>query len=192
MTEASELVVARLRAHLRAQWPHSAIDSFFWDAGPIDEALPDFRVWRITPAEASDAWIYVSEGAWAVETAADYRIEFLLMAPEESPIHVETLAMVAHFHADTRHRLDAGYTMNIGRGWTETATLTHLLVSVPYPIGPSFEFCKADSLTVRYLWLLPVTESEVQYRHREGLEALEALFDEKSIETLDPVRESVV
>jgi len=140
----------------------------------------------------ADPWTYVSEGAWVVETVTDYRLEFVLMAHQESPIHVETLAMVANFHADPKHRLDVGHTINIGRGWTETASLTHFLISVPYPIGPSFEFCEADSLKVRYLWLLPVTESEVQFRHRKGLEALEALFDEKSIETLDPVRESVV
>ena len=46
--------------------------------------------------------------------------------------------------------------------------------------------------TVRFLWLIPVTESEIQYKKRFGMEALEDQFEKTQFNFLDSLRESVV
>jgi hypothetical protein len=48
------------------------------------------------------------------------------------------------------------------------------------------------SLNVQFLWLIPVTIEEVNYKKKEGLEALEQKFEENSFNYLDIYRRSVV
>lgn len=87
---------------------------FEWTADPIGTRLPAFRVRRIAPRKRSDPWVYDTVGA-GQDVDGNGGKEFFLLSPTESPAHVETLAMVAHYHADPRYRLTIGSTMNIGR-----------------------------------------------------------------------------
>jgi len=45
---------------------------------------------------------------------------------------------------------------------------------------------------VRFLWLVPVTKEEVEFKKRNGLEALENEFEKKTLDYVNPLRESVV
>jgi hypothetical protein len=45
---------------------------------------------------------------------------------------------------------------------------------------------------VQFLWLLPITKQEVEFKKKYGLEALEQKFDESAFNYLDPQRKSVV
>src|SRR5919106_2061901 len=81
---------------------------------------------------------------------------------------------------------------SIGAPWLDDSACDHLLVSVPYPYGPDLEVCAWQRGHARLLWLLPITEAERDYRATNGLEALEARFDEHAIEFWDPRRPSVV
>jgi Suppressor of fused protein (SUFU) len=42
----------------------------------------------------------------------------------------------------------------------------------------------------RILWLLPITRAEKDFRHENGLEALESLFDDHAIDPVDPKQTS--
>ncbi|MFI1767415.1 suppressor of fused domain protein [Streptomyces sp. NPDC020800] len=52
--------------------------------------------------------------------------------------------------------------------------------TVPFPGGHA-----------RFLWTLPVTTAEIEFRRRHGHEALEQLFDGAEIIPTDPFRASV-
>jgi len=179
-----------VRRHLEGFWPDHPQEEFSWTLGPVEERLPGFRVRRIAPVKPMDPWVYVTVGA---SGAADGNgVEFFILSPSESPRHVETLAMVASFHADPRYRLSIGRTVNIGRPWMEGAAADHLLVSLPYPYGPGLEHCDALDRHVQVLWLVPITEAEARYVGDRGLEALEQLLEHSNVDVISPMRRSLI
>lgn len=119
-------------------------------------------------------------------------MEFFLLSPRESPRHVETLAMLAHFHADARYRLSIGRTIDIGRPWMDDAAADHLLVSLPYLYGPALEHCTIGDRHVQLLWLVPITRQEAQYASECGLDALEELLERSGVDLLATHRSSLV
>jgi hypothetical protein len=191
MNEHSRLTLAR--RHVNDFWPDRKADLFTWNLGPIREVLPDFAVCRLTPRIAGESWAYVSIGASDVEMEPDYSVEFVLLAPDENARHIETLAIVAHYHATSPVKLDVGHIVNVGRPWLGTSICEHLLVSLPYPFGPNLEWCRPSSAkAIRFLWLLPITASEAAHARSFGLESLEQRFDELAIDAIDVQRSSAV
>jgi hypothetical protein len=180
-----------VRRHVKGFWPGHEQREFEWTAGPIGALLPDFRVRRIAPKAKAEPWVYTTIGAWQA-TEGNQSKEFFLLSPTESPAHVETLAMITHFHADPHHRLSIGSAVNIGRPWLDGATADNLLVSLPYPYGPALEHCAADGVHVQFLWLVPITAEEASYRGEHGLEALEQLLEKDGVNVIDPRRPSLV
>lgn len=67
---------------------------------------------------------------------------------------------------------------------------TYGLISLPYLDGPSLEW-NADR-SVRFLWLIPITKAERDFKMKNGLEVLEARFEEMGFDYADPARASVV
>ncbi len=179
--------------HVDNQWPENTKECFTWELGKIKEILPNFSVIRISPKSSNEPWVYLTQGAWEINSKDGFKSEFFIMCPYENPRHVETLAMLTSFHADPKHHLGIGSSVNVGRGWLEGSDCDHLLVSLPYPYGPDLEICKLDhDMTVKYLWLLPINHFENSYLKQNGLEALEQKFDEAEIDFLDPCRSSVI
>jgi hypothetical protein len=179
-----------VRRHLAGYWPDRPQEEFAWTLGPIEERLPGFRVRRVAPVKPTDPWVYVTVGA--SEAADGDGVEFFILSRSESPRHVETLAMVASFHADERYRLSIGQTVNIGRPWMEGSAANHLLVSLPYPYGPSLEHLDAPGRHVQFLWLVPITEAEARYVREQGLEAVEQLLECSEVDVIAPSRRSLV
>lgn len=193
MIESRELVHTKIQEHIARFWPRRQISSFSWTIGPIEKALPGFRVLVVAPHSKGEPWVYVSQGAWQVCSPNEDRCEFFLISPCDNVRHIETLAMVANFYADPKYRFHIGKVIDIGRPWAEGSAMRHLLVSLPFPYGPTFEWCRLSALDViRFCWLLPITESESDFVSEHGLEAMEAKFDEFGIDYLDPMRRSVV
>lgn len=181
-----------LFAHISAFWPTNLKEKFTWELGRIKNVLPRFCVIRVSPKTIEEPWIYITHGVWEVDMKKTYRVEFFIVCPYENPRHVETLAMLACYHADSGHFLDIGSSIAIGRGWLDQSDCEYLLVSLPYPYGPKLEMCMLDEkFIVRYLWLLPITKDENDYLKRYGVESLEQKFDEAEIDFLDPNRPSV-
>ena len=177
-----------VRKHIEQFWPDRIQEEFRWRLGPVEDLIPEFRVRRVAPSVPSDPWLYLTVVVSSVGTEG---LEFVLMSPVESPRHVETLAMVASFIADPRSSVSLGQTLNVGRPWIEGSDADHLLVSLPYPFGPSLEKCTVGQEVVTVLWLLPIHQEEARFAHERGVEALEQLFDAEGIDFLDPSRSSV-
>jgi hypothetical protein len=186
----AEHVRDAVRRHVERFWPDRPQEEFSWTLGPIEERLPGFRVRRVAPVQPTDPWVYVTVGA--AGTSDGDGMEFFLLSPSESPRHVETLAMVASFHADPRHRLAVGRTVDIGRPWIEGAVADHFVVALPYPYGPVLEHCDAPGRHVQVLWLVPITQAEAHHVGERGLEAFERLLEASEVDVISPSRRSLV
>ena len=185
---------AGVERHYGAWFPNQRFDEFTWDLGPVGERLPGFRVRRITPSNRSEPWVYLSVGAFlATGDEADVDgSEFMILAPKESPSHVESLAMVANFHADTDHRIDVGGVVRIGRPWVGRSRADHFVASLPYPYGPEFEVCPIGDRTVRVRWLVPITEAEAAFVREHGFDAFEERLESSGADLVSTRRRSVV
>jgi hypothetical protein len=178
--------------HLHSFWPNSSISEEGWDEGPIRENVPGFRVLKLRSDTLKRPVIYVTEGCFISEPEAHIRHEFFVISPNEERQQVETLTMLANFHADERFRLDVGSVVNIGESWVPGSTCNHLLISVPYPYGPKLEWLRLPDICVRFLWALPVTAREAAFAELNGFEALEQKFDAVRVDYLNPFRTSVI
>lgn len=173
----------KILSHLTNFWTGHKIKEFSWILGKIVEEMPDFRVFQVIPNSFDEPWIYVSSGIGKFLGQ-----EFFIISPFETPEHIETLAMLASISLQYPESFQLGKTVNIGRPWVEQSFCSHFLISLPYPYGTKLEFM--DS--IRFLWLLPITQQERLFLNTYSVEDLEKKFDEKGIDYLDINRESVI
>lgn len=183
-------ICGALEEHVRRSFPDQIIDSIAWDRGPIIETHPHFHVLRIAPARHDGLWTYVSIGGWGSVRDDERGMEFILITPAQTERATELLAMAVYYNRNGR--LGLGHTYPIGEPWLSGSHCDHVLVSVPYPFPPSVEIAHIGDRHVEFGWLLPITESERDFKVRHGLEALGSRFDQASIEYADPYRSAVV
>lgn len=176
----------QIRAHYEAQW-RSEARSQRWSAGPIHELPDDFEVLAFPP-RARRFWTYATCGMSQPQDGV--RIELHLFSPVEAAEHVELMTIVAHYHR-TGAPLGVGHTVNFGRPWLPTSSCEYGLISLPYLDGPALEHLNTSDGDVRFLWLVPITKSEVEFATKSGLDALERRFEEASFNYLDPMRSPV-
>jgi len=186
----ADQVYFELETHTRDFFAGHEVADFIWPLGPTQKMWPRFRVLCVSPGPKSNLWVYVSLGAWEINRAKGSSLEFMIFAAEESPRHIELLAMTAHYHFN--HNLGLGHTFPIGEPWLEGSNCNHLLVSLPYPFGPALEVCEVDGEHIHLCWLLPITLAERDFKTQYGLEALEELFDTRKLEYWSVGRASVV
>ena len=160
-----------------------------WHDGPRQEISRDFSVLQFPPSDDRTMWTYAT--ACMSRESDEERIEIHLFSPRKADEQIELLTAIAHYHR-TGSRLNLGHTVNFGRPWLPDSECTHGLLSLPYLDGPDLERLKIDGGTVRFLWLIPVTQQEVEFKKQYGLEKLEARFEEVGFDYLDPLRKSVV
>jgi hypothetical protein len=161
-----------------------------FDKGPIKSTIPGFHVIALEPGPKSDVWTYVSVGSGSFEHDGIPRVEFLITADEPTPEHTERLAMTAFYHHT--EKLGLGHTFPLGKPWASGSTLSHALISLPYPFGQDLEIFCSDGDHVHFYWILPITTEECAFRHASGLEALESIFSDTEMNYTDVKRASVV
>jgi len=130
----------------------------------------------------------VTVGAFQVRE--EHPLEFVVLAPHPGESLIELVTMTTYYHHT--HGLGHGHTVPIGRPWIPGADCDHLLISRPYPLGPELEICDVADGHFHVVWLLPITESEKNYKIENGLEELEQRFEEKRVEYWRGHRNSVV
>lgn len=157
--------------------------------GPIHDLLPEFRVLKFKPDVKRNYWIYATCGMSINGTKPC--LELFIFAPTENDFLIELLVAVAYYHV-SGHVLGLGHTVNFGCPWYDGSKCDYGLISLPYLDGPSLEWLKTDLKDIQFLWLIPITKEEVEYKKNNGLEALECLFEENSLDYINPFRESTV
>jgi len=174
--------------HYKKNWGVSGT-ARVWDKGPREELPEEFVVLEFAPTSKRSMWTYAT--ACMSQPDDESPIELHLFSPQSSQAHVELLTAIAHYH---RHdaQLDLGHTVNFGRPWMPGSQCDHGLISLPYLDGPDLENLSLDDIAVRFLWLIPITKNELEYKKKNGLEALEEEFDKQKFNYLDPLRDSIV
>jgi hypothetical protein len=183
-------VCGALEEHVRRFFVGRVIETFTWPAGPILEQNPHFRVLRIAPESSSDLWTYVSIGGWAATSADNHGLEFLVCTGSPDARAIELLAMTVFYNRGGK--LGLAHTMPIGEPWLPGSVCDHLLACLPYPFGPDLQTCHVGDRHVEFLWLLPITEAERNWKVSHGLEALESRFEETGLRYWQVDRASVL
>ena len=186
----SDIKTAML-AHIRKNWPSAKPSLMKWTIGGILTSIPEFLVCKIPPSEDYNSWVYISVGASKFLNAQGEHLEFALVAPYDSAEHIETLAMVAHFHSDPNFRLELGSVVDIGHSWVENSKCDHLLLDLPYFKGANFENLVVDKHCVRVLWLVPISKSEYNYIEKNGIDAFQDVLEQQKIRVSDPFRDTL-
>jgi hypothetical protein len=179
---------ASVRHHLQQFFTGHDSNEHQWTLGPTAVEFPRLRVAEFAPGPKTGLWMYATIGAW--EARDDRRLEFLIAAPEQDLRHVELATMTAWYHS--RHGLGTGHTLPIGEPWLRGSSCESFLVSLPYPFGPDLEICHFPGGHIHFLWLLPITAAEREFKMKEGVEALEQRFESSALEYWVPDRASVV
>ena len=98
--------------------------------------------------------------------------------------------MIAYYHHT--QTLGLGHTFPLGEPWAEGSVLDHALISLPYPFGPDLEILDSDQLHIHFYWILPVSDKECQFKAKNGLDALESVFEDGEIKFWDLSRKSMI
>ena len=157
--------------------------------GPIDELPDGFAVLEFEPHKERTMWTYATCCMSQVDD--DVPLELHIFSPKRSGEPVELLVATAHYHR-TGHTLGLGHTVNFGKAWIDASECEYGLISLPYLDGPTLEDLElSGGRSVKCLWLVPISKSEVEFKKANGLEALEERFDETQFNYLDPARSAV-
>lgn len=156
--------------------------------GPLHELPDGFKVLEFEPHGDRSMWTYATCGMSTPEDTSP--IELHIFSPKKSGEPVEILVAIAHYHR-TGSALSLGHTVNFGKPWVDASPCEYGLISLPYLDGPNLENLKMQKAVVRFLWLVPITKSEVDFKKAHGLEALENRFDETQFNYLNPMRDAV-
>jgi hypothetical protein len=179
-----------IKAHYVRNWQNTFVVRK-WQRGPISELPPQFSVLEFAPSHPKRAWTYAT--CCMSQLSGGEAIELHLFSPVQCDLHIELLTAIAHYHNRVR-RLRVGHTVNFGRPWLLGSNCDYGLISLPYLDGPSLEELRSacGGSLIRFLWLLPITRSERDYKRAYGLEALEREFENARFDYLNPARPSVV
>ena len=186
--------VEAVAAHVLDRWPERSLEVLEWTIGPMPEFAPDFRVLEVAAEDEAHAWMYVSAGAAPLREETGTGHEYVLLAPRQERLLVETLAVVAYYQATGDHDgVHDGHTLNLGEPWLDDSPATFLYVNRPYFTHRDFELLPyGDGRTAHFLWLVPITEAEKDWRHEHGQEAFEQLLEAEQVNVVDPHRPAVV
>lgn len=179
-----------IRDHYETVWSNRA-NILRWKEGPADQLPDTFRVLEFSPNSSRQMWTYCT---CCMSQPKDTRpVELHLFSKLRCELHVELLTAIAHYHS-TGNEVGLGDTVNFGRPWLPHSECQYGLISLPYLDGPKLEKLEIEKLNmmVRFLWLVPITKGEVEFKKLRGTETLEQKLEDAGIDYLDPKRKSVV
>ncbi|HEV3315944.1 MAG TPA: suppressor of fused domain protein [Candidatus Angelobacter sp.] len=160
-----------------------------FNRGPIHDLPSEFRILRFAPNKIHSMWAYAT--VCMSQPGDRYPLELHMFAPMPNDDVTELLVVTAHYHR-TGKELGLGHSVNFGRPWWSGSQCDRGLISLPYLDGPQLEWLEGNGQKVRFLWLIPVTKAEIDFKKESGLDALEKKFDERKLDYLNPLRSSVV
>lgn len=110
--------------------------------------------------------------------------ELLMLFKNDIDINLygNIFAIVAnYFQKNLEINYLGGHTMSLGP-IISNSKITAFYLSIPY----SFD---DENVWEKYFWVVPITDKELQFLHKNGLEALEDHFENKSINLTNLMRE---
>lgn len=172
--------------HYTRAWS-SPLELVRWNRGPANELPAEFGVLVFQRSPISLA--FATRGMSQVSDSERLELHIIARRDAESDRVVELLTAVAHYHR-TAHHLGLGHTVNFGRPWLPGSKCTFGLISLPYLDGSALEWL--DEPKIRFLWLIPITEAELNFKKTHGVDVLEGKFESAGFDYQDPLRLSAV
>ncbi len=162
-----------------------------WPSGPMEDLDDNFSVLEFSPSNDREMWTYATCGMSNFEE--ENPLELHLFSNKKDESIVELLTMIAYYHR-TGSNLGLEHTVNFGRSWQDDSSCSFGLVSLPYLDGPKLEnlYMPEYDENLKFLWLIPLTEDEVNYKKEYGMEALEEKLEQQQFNYLDSNRKSVL
>ncbi|TGE25976.1 suppressor of fused domain protein [Hymenobacter aquaticus] len=180
---------AKCRKHFESFFgPKSAMRHL--EAGPREKLHPAFFVLEFPPEQVYDFWIYCTVGM-SLDRGDDNLIELFVYSPHQDDSLVELMTVCAYYHRNVLP-LNLHHTVNIGQPWLDDSQCDHAFISLPYFDSEDLELLQHNDVTTHCYWLIPITESERDFKVEKGYEALEGLFEDAKFDYLNPARTSLV
>lgn len=175
--------------HYKSIWKCNDPAIYLFDKGSFDKLPYDFRVLEFPPNFGRDMWTYAT---CCMSQLDDYeKIEVHLFSKSKDVGIIELLTALAYYHRNTK-MIGLNHTVNFGQPWVIDSNCKYGLISLPYLDGPKLEnYLVGNNESIKFYWLIPITEEEVIYKRTYGIEALETKFD-NNFNYLNPLRKSVV
>ena len=177
-------------AHYKEVWDLDPL-IYLWDKGPIEKMPISFRVLVFPPTFERRMWIYAS---CCMSSLNDNKpIELHIYSSIQDDSIIELLTVIAFYH-NNKSKFGLDHTINFGRPWQNESLCEFGLISLPYLEGPKLEnlLIPNTNLITKFYWIIPITEKEVEYKKKFGIEALETVFDKLRINYTDSQRKSLV
>ncbi len=178
-----------IRKHYESTWNQPARTIEF-HKGPIHELPASFSILRFDPSEKRKMYAYATCGMSLGKNSQPLELHIFSPSQADEP-HALMLTSIAHFHV-TATSLGIGHTVNFGMPWCKGSLCSYGLITRPYLDGPKLEWLDNGKSKVQFLWLIPITEAEREYKKTYGMEALENALEKASFNYLSPMRRSVV
>jgi hypothetical protein len=174
--------------HYAQQWGSDYLEMTLCK-GPVADLPKDFRIIKFPPHGERDMWTYATVCMSQPKDAKALELHLFTRTAQDEVL--ELLLATAHYHR-TGKSLGLGHTVNFGQPWLPGSHCDYGLLSLPYLDGPRLERMHVDGGVIRFLWLIPVSQSEVRHAREYGLESLEKKFERDKFDYLDPLRRPVV
>ena len=164
-----------------------------------DAKSPHIDIYQFAPTDQRDYWTLITGGMSdlpqpRVPDGISPRAEIMLYAPEPRGWMFNVMKGLAEMPFDDDTFLHWFHTVPNGMPMTaEPSLLTNFFFVPPYFEGAEFDTLKVGGDDVDILWMIPITDAELEYKLEHGSEALEELFDEHELSpVIDEQRESLL
>ncbi len=119
------------------------------------------------------------------------RVELISIADSDFENLENIVAEAAFYIMDEKSAYPGFIIENVYKNYIEDATTKHAVLLTP-PYWDDYKSLDCGDCVVAWLYLLPVTDNEVEYIIKNGIIEFENLIDQKGIDTLDFGRDSAV
>lgn len=142
--------------------------------GPRGLEMAGYRLVELAPTADRREFFY---GTTGMSLPGDqHPTELHAWINQSSHEVVQCMHAIAHFHRYDA-RLGIGHTVRIGRPWIPSSKCVAGLVSLPYLDGPQMQHLSCGGRTINCLWIIPITEAELEFKKRNGIDSLEQVFE---------------
>ena len=175
-----------LKQHLEANWG-SSVDMKQQIPDSLGKMSEYFSVLEFLPSDKHNFWIYSTLGM-STDTPNNL-IELHIFSSKQDLALVSLLTFAASFHKNDA-LLGLNHTVNFGIPWQDDSSCSFGFISLPYLDGEDIEIFNFEDGHLHNLWLIPITESEREYKIENGWGALEQRFEDCGMDYLNPQRPS--
>lgn len=150
--------------------------------------FPDIKILLFPPSRTQKTWIYATMGMSDLGAGETSSPEVHIYSEEKNDSIISAISgLMEHVQEEEIHFCDVLPCATEG-----SQKCTSLLAAFPFPDGEGFPEIEIDGREIEFIWLLPVTDSELKHLKKEGYDSLEEKLFASEVNFFDWNRDSVV